>query len=211
MTRAWLLAAGLLVVAGCGPDAPDAGADAGETVRLVPTSTGTAALPSSTAGALDPGRMAQTVCDALRTLDNEIIAVANRSSAGIDEVAADRRMARIDDAITEVEGIVEAWGRRITELDLPAELHGDVVRDQLVAGVPAALAELADQQAKFAAGDQVVPDDEVRGVFGVWFNSIEKVLSVLEPEIFRLDDPAVEQAFLDEPSCRNVVQLYVVD
>ncbi len=204
MKRALLLAAVAMLV-GCGPDGPDAALPATGTIER------TTPAPPAIDPAADPAAVASATCDALRELDNEIIAVANRSSSGINDVAAAERMSRLLAAVDDVEEIVAGWPARIEQLDIPAEVHGDELRQQLASGVPAALAELADQRAEFVAADPVVPDDELRGVFGVWFNAVEKVLSVLEPEIFRLDDPTVEQAFLDEPACRNVIQMYVVD
>jgi hypothetical protein len=59
--------------------------------------------------------------------------------------------------------------------------------------------------------DPTVPDDEVQGVVGTWFNAVEKIVSSLEPEIFRFERREFQQAFLDEPACRNVIQQFVVD
>ena len=56
-----------------------------------------------------------------------------------------------------------------------------------------------------------VADDDVQGQVGIWFNSIEKVMSVSEPTIFTLERFELKQAFLDEPNCRNVIQQFVND
>jgi hypothetical protein len=52
---------------------------------------------------------------------------------------------------------------------------------------------------------------EIDGVDEAWFNSVEKVMSVSEPEIFRFERRAFKQAFLDEPACRDVIQQFVND
>ena len=64
---------------------------------------------------------------------------------------------------------------------------------------------------RVVVADQSVDDAEVQGVVGIWFNSVEKVVSSLEPEIFRFERREFKRAFLDEPDCRNVAQQFVND
>jgi hypothetical protein len=154
---------------------------------------------------------ATALCDALRELDNEMVAAVNASVAGIAALAPEERMAGVLTGMDEVRGVLAAWRDQASGLELPPSAHDDDLRAQLVRGADEAIAEIDEQAADFAAAPAVVPDDEVQGVVGTWFNSVEKVMSVLEPEIVRLDDAPFEQAILDEPSCRNVIQQYVVD
>ncbi len=60
-------------------------------------------------------------------------------------------------------------------------------------------------------GRRRCPTRRSQGVVGTWFNTIEKVFSVSEPEIFRFERTEFKQAFLDEPDCRNVIQQFVND
>ncbi len=69
----------------------------------------------------------------------------------------------------------------------------------------------SDQAAEWADPPAEIPDDEVQGEVGIWFNTIEKVMSVSEPEIFTFERVEFKQAFLDEPHCRNVIQQFVND
>lgn len=159
----------------------------------------------------DGSATAVALCDALREHDNEMVAAVNASVAGINAVAPEDRMPGVLDGMDDVRAVLVDWRERAEDLELPASAHDDAIRRQLVIGADEALEEIDRQRAEFAAGPAVVADDEVQGVVGIWFNSVEKVMSVLEPEIVRLDDDAFEQAILDEPICRNVIQPYVVD
>jgi hypothetical protein len=155
--------------------------------------------------------IAAEVCTGLRDVDNEIFDVVNRSVAGIAGTDVHRRLPAILRGADGVERALGDWDRTIDLLDLPGTEETRVLRRQLHAGVVQARDELADQRRLFEEGEQSVVDDEVQGVVGVWFNSVEKIVSSLEPQIFRFDRRAYKQAFLDEPGCRNVVQPFVDD
>jgi hypothetical protein len=154
---------------------------------------------------------AATLCNELRALDNRIVDHVNGSVEGINEQSADARLDRIVQGVDEVAAELQAWDRRIDAIELPEIAERAELREELHAGVDAALAELEDQRRAFESGPSSVADDEVQGVVGIWFNAIEKVFSVSEPEIFRFERTEFKQAFLDEPDCRNVIQQFVND
>jgi hypothetical protein len=83
----------------------------------------------------------------------------------------------------------------------------DELRLQLTVGADRALDELEHQRNLLRSGP--IPDREVQGAVGEWFNSVEKVMSVSEPEIYRFERQAFRRAFLDEPACRHVIQPFV--
>jgi hypothetical protein len=160
----------------------------------------------------DPSADATTalvVCDELRSFDDGLVDIVNDSVAGIAGLPPDERAGAIADGLEAAHDAVEAWTTRIDGLELPGVDEADRLRAQLHDGASAALAELDDQRGKLRVG--VIPDREVQGAVGEWFNSVEKVMSVAEPEIFQFERHEFKQAFLDEPSCRNVVQQFVND
>jgi hypothetical protein len=105
--------------------------------------------------------------------------------------------------------MVEAWQRRIGTIEIDGVDEADELRSQLMVGADRALDELPRQGELLRSGP--IPDREVQGAVGGWFNSVEKVMSVSEPEIFRFERRAFKQAFLDEPACRDVIQQFVND
>jgi hypothetical protein len=155
--------------------------------------------------------IASTTCEALRGVNNRIVTIVNGSVSGIGALAPDGRLAPVQAGLGEVRDELEAWDERIDELELPDVSEVEVLRAQLHDGVADALAELDDEAVALAAIGPPVPDDEVAGLVGAWFNAIEKVVSSIEPEIFRYERQEFKQAFLDEPDCRNVVQPFVND
>jgi hypothetical protein len=166
------------------------------------------------AGCAENSRDAETasiLCEELRALDNRIVDLVNGSVEGINERPADIRMDRIVEGVDEVATELQDWDRRIDAIELPDIDETAELRKELHAGVDAALAELADQRTAFEARSPSVADDDIQGVVGTWFNAIEKVFSVSEPEIFRFERTEFKQAFLDEPDCRNVIQQFVND
>jgi hypothetical protein len=166
------------------------------------------------AGCAENSRDAETaaiLCNELRGLDNRIVDLVNGSVEGINEQSVGTRMDRIVEGVDEVAAELQAWDRRIDAIDLPDIDETVELREELHAGVDAALAELDDQRRAFESGPSSMPDEEVPGVVGIWFNTIEKVFSVSEPEIFRFERTEFKQAFLDEADCRNVIQQFVND
>ncbi|HYN33220.1 MAG TPA: hypothetical protein VES40_11390 [Ilumatobacteraceae bacterium] len=169
------------------------------------------ALMAGCAGNSQDAETAATLCTELRELDNRIVDHVNASVEGINEEAVDGRLQLILDGADNVAAELVDWDRRIDALELPDLDETVELRRQLHAGVDAALAELDDQRQAFESGPSSVPDDEIQGVVGTWFNAIEKVFSVSEPQIFRFERTEFKQAFLDEPDCRNVIQQFVND
>ena len=170
---------------------------------------------SAVLGACDSGpsaaqRTASVVCEELRAHDDRLVDLVNSSVAGISTLPADERSDAIRDGFIAVTAEVEAWRRRVDTLDLgdADEVEEvDELRRQLRGGADRALDELARQQGALREGP--IPDREVQGAVGEWFNSVEKVMSVSEPEIYRFDRQEFRRAFLDEPACRHVIQRFV--
>ena len=154
---------------------------------------------------------ALATCDALRGFDNGLVDIVNDSVAGILSIPADERPQQLVAGIAAASDAVDAWEARIDSLDLPELSEADELRRQLHQGAAEASAELDSQSAAWAELPAEIPDDDVQGEVGVWFNTIEKVMSVSEPEIFTFERTEFKQAFLDEPHCRNVIQQFVND
>lgn len=154
---------------------------------------------------------AATTCAALRTLDNDLVRAVNSSVASINTLPADERIGAILDGADSIGAILDDWRSTVDDLDLADTTQSEELRRQLGVGADEAIAELARQRELFEAQPGLVVDREVQGVVGTWFNSVEKVLSVLEPEMAGFDDAVFESAFQDQPDCRHVIQRYVVD
>jgi hypothetical protein len=152
---------------------------------------------------------ASVVCNELRGFDDELVGIVNDSVAGIETIPAASRAGGIAEGLEAAHAAVAAWAIRIDQIELPGIAEAETLRAQLHGGADAALAVLVDQRADLSVGP--IDDHDVQGAVGAWFNSIEKVMSVSEPEIFRFERRELKQAFLDEPACRNVVQQFVND
>jgi hypothetical protein len=152
---------------------------------------------------------ASVVCNELRSFADELVDIVNESVAGISTMPADMRAEAIVEGLASAHRAVEAWDTRIDRIELPDIAEADRIRVQLHDGADRALVELDDQREKLRVGP--IDDREVQGAVGEWFNSIEKVMSVTEPEIFRFERREFKQAFLDEAACRNVIQQFVND
>jgi len=170
-----------------------------------------AACSAPTTDATTDSTTASVVCAGLRTVNNDVVDDVNASVAGIATEQPGDRLPRIIEGVDAIEADLDRWAGEIDDLDLPDGDESVELRRQLHGGIAAARAELVDQRRLFEAGEQTVIDDEVQGVVGIWFNAVEKVVSSLEPEIFRFERREFKQAFLDEPECRNVVQQFVND
>jgi hypothetical protein len=107
--------------------------------------------------------------------------------------------------------VLDEWAVSLAALDLPPVPEAERLRTELLDSIPAGHAELADEVAAFEGPLSTIPDGEVRGAVGAWQNTIEKVMSVTEPRIERYERVELQRAFLDEPSCRNVVQPFRID
>ena len=170
---------------------------------------GSLAFVGCDSGPSDEERTASVACEALRAHDDRIVDLVNASVAGIGGLPEVERSEAISDGLDDVVAEVKAWQQLVETLDLGDVDEADALRAQLASGAQAALDELARQRNALRSGP--IPDREVQGAVGEWFNSVEKVMSVSEPEIFRFDRREFEQAFLDEPACRHVIQQFVVE
>jgi hypothetical protein len=166
-----------------------------------------ATLGACATGPTDVERTASLVCEELRAHDERIVDLVNASVAGIAELPEDDRAAAIRGGFDDVASEVEAWRRRIETIDLGDVDEVDELRRQLTVGADRALDELDRQRDSLRSGP--IPDREVQGAVGEWFNSVEKVMSVSEPEIYRFERQEFRRAFLDEPACRHVIQPFV--
>ena len=159
------------------------------------------------AGPSDAEQTAAIVCEELRAHDDRMVDLVNASVAGIGGRPADERTDAIRSGFDAVASEVETWRRRTETIDLGDADEVDELRRQLTVGADRALDELDRQRDALWSGP--IPDQEVQGAVGEWFNSVEKVMSVSEPEIFRFERQELRQAFLDEPACRHVIQQFV--
>jgi hypothetical protein len=155
--------------------------------------------------------LAATLCGALRDHTNDLVDVANDTAAGIYDYSPTERVARVETGYAEADDSLTAWTDTVRALDLPDVAEAEDLRADLLDGIDQGHAEIDDERVSFAETYATMPDEEVRGAIGFWFNSIEKVMSVSEPAIATYDRKALERAFLDEPSCRHVTQQFRVD
>jgi hypothetical protein len=179
----------------------------GVTRMIGVTVIGAIAVSACDSGPSDIERTASAVCEELRAHDDRIVDLVNASVAGIATLPAGDRAEAISGGLDAVTAEVEVWQRRLDTVDLGDAEEVDELRRQLTVGAERALDELTRQRASLRSGP--IPDREVQGAVGEWFNSVEKVMSVSEPEVFRLDRQEARQAFLDEPACRHVIQQFV--
>jgi protein-tyrosine-phosphatase len=154
-------------------------------------------------------RAAEVLCEELRAHDDRIVDLVNTSVAAISERSEDERSRAISDGLDQVEAEVVVWRDHIDDIDLGAGQEVDELRRELRDGAERALDELASQRTTLRSGP--IPDRDVQGAVGEWFNAVEKVMSVSEPSIFGFERHAFKQAFLDEPACRHVIQRFVND
>jgi hypothetical protein len=178
---------------GCGADA-ESGSGGSSTTATV------AAAPS-------PEAAANAVCATLRSITNTMIDHAN---------AAAREVAATTDAATRSRALDDGFARLISELDpLEAAVSSIAVppgddwarlRSGLLEAPAAARAELVEERAALAAVGPIRDEDE-RGRVGQFFNSLEKVSSLIEPSIRSDADPQLRAAFLAEPECRFVASV----
>ena len=100
----------------------------------------------------------------------------------------------------------------VADLDLPAIDEEPKLRAEVERGARLAVDEVQAERARFAEDvPSGVADDDVRGRVGQFFNSVEKVMALVEPSIAQYERRPLQRAFLDEPSCRHVIQQFRVD
>jgi len=155
--------------------------------------------------------LAATLCGALRDHTNDLVRIANDTAAGINDLTPTERVERVETGYAQADDSVAGWGDAVRSLDLPAVAEAEDLRADLLKGVEEGHAEIDDERRAFAETYSTMPDGEVRGAMGFWLNSIEKVMSVSEPAIATYERRALEEAFLDEPTCRHVIQQFRLD
>lgn len=171
-----------------------------------------ASNPSTTLGAsVDDTEVARAVCAALRSYVNDLVGIANTAVDGIGARQPDQRINPVlegfDAAIVTIGVHRDAIGR----LTLRSVPERSALLTELVAGLDDATAELVDERAAFVERFDELVNGSAQGIAGIWFNAIEKAISVSEPEIYRYDRVGLKQAFLDEPDCRHVIQQFEID
>jgi hypothetical protein len=153
--------------------------------------------------------MATALCGALREQTNALVRIANDAVAGIGASAPESRRASILAGFDAAEVAAAAFAEGIADLDLPSIDEADELRAEVERGARLGVEEVAEERTLFA--EQVpgaIADDDVRGRVGQFFNSIEKVMSVAEPAIAEYERRDLQRAFLDEPTCRHVIQQF---
>jgi hypothetical protein len=179
-----------LAGAGCGDD-PD----------------GSPTVPDDTAASA-----ALVVCSDLRAFANDLVRIANDAVAGISSLQSRERTDVLLEGFDAALAVAETRRSQVAALPLPDDLaHVDDLRAELRVGAVSAVEELTDERATFEREVPEVTDDDVSGRVGQFFNAFEKAMSVTEPALAGYDDESFAQAFIDEPSCRHVVQQYPVE
>jgi hypothetical protein len=154
----------------------------------------------------DDGELAVAMCGALREQTNVLARLANSSVAGIGNMTPEERYAAILAGFDAAEEAGRAYGEQVEVLALPPIAEAGDLHAQLVEGAAQAVEEIDDERATFLDKGSTVPDDEVQGSVGEFFNSIEKMMSVAEPALGQDDRPALLRALRDEPTCEHVIQ-----
>lgn len=165
---------------------------------------------ASTPGDADAA-LASTLCGALREQTNTLGRLANTAVAGIGTKQPDERYAAIIAGFEETDAATRTYRDDVAALVLADAPEADALHAQLVDGAELAVTELARERADFEARGPTVPDDDVQGRVGQFFNAIEKVMSVAEPAVSPYERRALHEAFAAEPACRHVIQQIDLD
>jgi hypothetical protein len=155
--------------------------------------------------------MATALCGALRDQTNELVRIANRAVAGIEGKSPQERFEAIDSGFVEAHAAATTFAEDVETLELPDVAERDSLRQQVAEGAEQAVAEVTDERELFEQTGPTVEDADTRGRVGEFFNSIEKVMSVVEPSIATYDRRALQEAFLAEPTCSHVIQPFRLD
>ena len=155
--------------------------------------------------------MATALCSALRAQTNELVRIANRAVAGIEGKSPEERFEAIDSGFVEADAAATTFADEVGTLELPDVEERDSLREQVADGAEQAIEEVADERDKFEQTGPTVEDADTRGRVGEFFNSIEKVMSVVEPTIAPYDRRELQEAFLAEPMCAHVIQSFRLD
>ena len=151
------------------------------------------------------------MCGALRDQTNTLGRLANAAVAGIGAKSPDERYAALIAGFDEADAATRTYRDDVEALALGEAPEADALHTQLVDGAELAVTELARERADFEASGPTVPDADVQGRVGQFFNAIEKVMSVAEPAVSRYERRALHEAFAAEPSCRHVIQQVDLD
>lgn len=158
----------------------------------------------------DDAETAWVVCEGLRAHDNMLVDTVNDAVADIGAQTPTERADTLIGAFESLGAVAETFGADIAEWPVPEVPERAALLAELQAGAEASVAELVDEATTFGTPSEIT-DDDVHGQVGVLFNALEKAMSVLEPRIAAYDRTAFQQAFVDEPACRHVVQPFTVD
>ena len=155
--------------------------------------------------------MATALCGALRDQTNELVRIANRAVAGIEGKSPQERFEAIDSGFVEAHAAATTFADDVETLELPDIAERDSLRQQVAEGAEQAIDEVTDERGLFEQTGPTVEDADTQGRVGEFFNSIEKVMSVVEPTIATYDRRELQEAFLDEPTCAHVIQPFRLD
>ena len=155
--------------------------------------------------------MATALCNALRNQTNVMVRIANHAVAGIEGKSPQERFESIDTGFVEASTAATAFADSVESIELPDIPERDSLRQQVAEGAQQAVDEVSDEREAFDATGPTVDDDNTHGRVGEFFNSIEKVLSVVEPTIATYDRRELQEAFLSEPDCTHVIQPFRLD
>lgn len=209
--RAALHAVALAItMAACGDDETHNADD--RNVAITDTEPAEPHASASPAIVSDDATAALAICSALRDQANLMTHVANAAAADIHAKTPAERYGAILSGFDAATDGVTGFADSITAVDMPLIPEREQLLGDIAAGADAALAELADERARFVeAVGGTVADDDVQGRVGQFFNSVEKVNSLVEPTIAHYERVELQRAFLDQPECRHVVQPFVID
>lgn len=149
---------------------------------------------------------ARTVCEALRAWENRLIDAANDAAAtatSADE--PDERAAALVNGFDRLTLETAALTDIVEAITFPDDPRWQALRADLIAGPPAAAVELADERQEMESLGPIQPADE-RGRVGQFFNSLEKVFSLVEPRLGAEADESMRSAFTNDRACTHVVE-----
>lgn len=154
----------------------------------------------------DAAATADTVCTLLRDWNNDLADIINTTTDTITDA---------DDPDTANQVLLDGWDELITaaethtaeagDLDLPDTASRDRLLADLTAGADEALTVLKDERTDIAALPPITVEDQP-GVLGGALVTLERVGSVVEPEIGGYEDAPIRHAFAADPGCDNVIQ-----
>jgi hypothetical protein len=166
----------------------------------------TSTNPRPTPVATSDAAAARAVCDALRTWENRLIETANGAAASATSAdGAVEREAALLDGFDRLSVETAALTEIVEALILPDDGRWQALRVDLLAGPAAAALELADERRTMETQGPIAQTDE-RGSVGQFFNSLEKVFSLVEPTLGSDADESMQLAFATADACKHVVE-----